>query len=60
MIRNEIENLIETLNDLSYDVLLLESELKNCEDQSLGEDLFNQLLEKKTELAVFKDINGLV
>ena len=59
MIRNEIENLTETINDLMYDIMLLESELKNCENQTLGETLFNALVSKKVELAVIQDTQGV-
>jgi len=61
MIRNEnksIEEVIEQINDLTYDVMLLESELKGCEVVSLGMDLMDQLIEKRIKLAILKDCNG--
>lgn len=52
MMMNEIET---TKADLQYDVMLLESELKGCEIRSLGEELFNKLVEAKIKLAIFLD-----
>jgi len=58
MIRNEIE-LNEVINDLTYEIMLIESELKNCENQQLGETLFNALVEKKIALAIINDTQEL-
>lgn len=48
----------ELIQDLEYEILLLESELKNCENQSLGEQLFNELVSKKIERDVIRDTEG--
>lgn len=58
--KNTVETITETLNDLAYDIALLKSELQGCEVQSNYERAFRELLNKEVELAVFKDINGLV
>ena len=53
-----IEN--SEFEELQYDIFLLENEIAGCIPSSfLAECLYNQLVEKRIELAVLKDTEGL-
>ena len=44
--------------ELEYDIALLKSELEGCVDHGLGCELFEQLVQKRIELAVLTDTEG--
>jgi len=54
-----IEDTIELINSLTYDVMMLESQLDGCENIDLGMDLMTELIEARFQLALHKDITGL-
>jgi len=47
--QNKTQQIKQNVEDLSYEILLIKNELKNCTSPTLGESLFNELNEKQKE-----------
>ena len=62
MIRNEmidVNQLNEEIQDLEYSIAITLSGLNGCEDRALFEQLTDELMMYRTDLAKLKDTNGL-
>ena len=59
MMNNFLDSLEVEMQDLQYEELLLESELKDCEDASIYHRVMNELITVRVKLSVLKDINGV-
>lgn len=60
MMNNFLNSLEVEMQDLQYEELLLESELKNCEDEYLYNKAMHELITVRVKLSVLKDINGVL